>query len=41
MEEFLKLMNSSEKRLARNIGALSKLINEIVLGKRTITEEVN
>jgi addiction module HigA family antidote len=37
MEEFLKPMNLSQNRLALDIGVPPRRINEIVLGKRSIT----
>ena len=38
-EEFLKPMNLSQNRLALNIGVPARRINEIVLGKRSITAD--
>lgn len=37
LEEFLKPMSLSQNRLALNIGVHPRRINEIVLGKRSIT----
>ena len=37
LEEFLKPMNLSQNRLALDIGVPPRRINEIVLGKRSIT----
>lgn len=37
LEEFLKPMNLSQNRLALDIGAPARRINEIVLGKRNVT----
>ena len=39
VEEFLKPMDLSQNRLALNIGVLARRINEIVLGKRSITPD--
>ncbi len=39
LEEFLKPMNVSQNRLALAIGVARKRINEIVLGKRSITAD--
>jgi addiction module HigA family antidote len=39
LEEFLKPMNLSQNRLAVNIGVPARRINEIVLGKRSITAD--
>ena len=39
LEEFLKPMNLSQNRLAINIGVDTRRINEIVLGKRSITAD--
>jgi addiction module HigA family antidote len=39
LEEFLKPMDLSQNRLAINIGVPSRRINEIVLGKRSITAD--
>lgn len=39
LEEFLKPMELSQNRLAREIGVPPRRINEIVLGKRTITAD--
>lgn len=38
-EEFLKPMEISQNRLAREIGVPPRRINEIVLGKRAITAD--
>jgi antitoxin HigA-1 len=38
-EEFLKPMNLSQNRLALNIGVPARRINEIVLGKRSVTAD--
>ena len=38
-EEFLKPMNLSQNRLALNISVPARRINEIVLGKRSITAD--
>ena len=38
-EEFLKPMNLSQNRLAINIGVPARRINEIVLGKRSISAD--
>jgi antitoxin HigA-1 len=38
-EEFLKPMNLSQNRLALNIGVPARRINEIVLGKRSISAD--
>jgi len=38
-EEFLKPMNLSQNRLALGIGVAARRINEIVLGKRSITAD--
>jgi len=38
-EEFLKPMNISQNRLALNIGVPARRINEIVLGKRSISAD--
>jgi antitoxin HigA-1 len=38
-EEFLKPMNLSQNRVALNIGVPARRINEIVLGKRSITAD--
>jgi antitoxin HigA-1 len=38
-EEFLKPMNLSQNRLALNLGVPARRINEIVLGKRSITAD--
>ena len=38
-EEFLKPMGLSQSRLALNIGVHPRRINEIVLGKRSITAD--
>ena len=39
LEEFLKEMNLSQTRLAIRIGVSPRRINEIVLGKRSITAD--
>jgi len=39
LEEFLKPMNLSQNRLALNVGVHPRRINEIVLGKRSITAD--
>jgi antitoxin HigA-1 len=39
LEEFLKPMNISQNRLGREIGVSPRRINEIVLGKRSITAD--
>ena len=39
LEEFLKPMDISQNRLALNIGVPARRINEIVLGKRSITAD--
>jgi addiction module HigA family antidote len=39
LEEFLKPMELSQNRLAREIGVPPRRINEIVLGKRSITAD--
>ncbi|MDP2210345.1 MAG: HigA family addiction module antitoxin [Candidatus Aquicultor sp.] len=39
LEEFLKPMDLSQNRLAINIGVPSRRINEIALGKRSITAD--
>lgn len=39
LEEFLKPMEISQNRLAREIGVPPRRINEIVLGKRAITAD--
>ena len=39
LEEFLKPMGISQNRLALNIGVSARRINEIVLGKRTVTAD--
>jgi addiction module HigA family antidote len=39
LEEFLKPMGLSQNRLALNIGVPPRRINEIVLGKRSITAD--
>ena len=39
LEEFLKPMSISQKRLALNIGVPPRRINEIVLGKRRISAD--
>ena len=38
-EEFLRPMNLSQNRLALNIGVPARRINEIVLGKRSISAD--
>ena len=38
-EEFLKPMGLSQNRLALNLGVPARRINEIVLGKRSITAD--
>ena len=37
LEEFIKPMNLSQNRLAIDIGVDARRINEIVLGKRSVT----
>jgi addiction module HigA family antidote len=39
LEEFLKPMQLSQNRLALDIGVHARRINEIVLGKRSITAD--
>jgi addiction module HigA family antidote len=39
LEEFLKPMGLSQNRLALNMGVPARRINEIVLGKRSITAD--
>lgn len=39
LEEFLKPMNISQNRLALSIGVHPRRINEVVLGKRSITAD--
>ena len=39
LEEFLKPMNLSQYRLAKDIGVLARRINEIVHGKRAISAD--
>jgi addiction module HigA family antidote len=39
MEEFLKPMNLSQNRLAIDLGVPPRRINEIVLGKRSVTAD--
>lgn len=39
LEEFIKPMGLSQNRLAINIGVDARRINEIVLGKRSITAD--
>ncbi len=39
LEEFLKPMGLSQNRLALNIGVPARRINEIVLGKRSVTAD--
>ena len=39
LEEFLKPMNLSQNRLALDIGVPPRRINEIVLGKRSVTAD--
>ena len=41
MEEFLKLLDLSQTALARAIGVPPRRINEIVLGKRSITADTD
>jgi addiction module HigA family antidote len=41
LEEFLKLINLSQNRLAISIGVDARRINEIVLGKRRITADTS
>jgi len=41
LEEFLKPMGLSQNRLAREIGVSSRLINEIVNGRRPISAETD
>jgi antitoxin HigA-1 len=38
-EEFLKLMNLSQNRVALSVGFPARRINEIVLGKRSISAD--
>ena len=38
-EEFLKPMNLSQNRLALSVGVTARRINEIVLGKRSISAD--
>ncbi|HXV27808.1 MAG TPA: HigA family addiction module antitoxin [bacterium] len=38
-EEFLKLMNLSQYRLAKDIGVPPRRINEIVFGKRSVSAD--
>jgi addiction module HigA family antidote len=40
LEEFLKPMNLSQNRLALSIGVSARRINEIVLGRRSITADM-
>ena len=39
MEEFLTPMNMSQNRLALDIGVHARRVNEIVLGKRSVTAD--
>ena len=39
LEEFIKAMNLSQNRLAIDIGVDARRINEIVLGKRSVTAD--
>ena len=39
LEEFIKPMNLSQNHLAINIGVDTRRINEIVLGKRSVTAD--
>ena len=39
LEEFIKPMNLSQNRLAIDIGVDTRRINEIVLGKRSVTAD--
>lgn len=39
LEEFIKPMDLSQNRLAINIGVDARRINEIVLGKRSVTAD--
>lgn len=39
LEEFLKPMDLSQTRLARDIGVSPRRVNEIVLGKRGVTAD--
>lgn len=39
LEEFLKPMQLSQNRLARDLGVPPRRINEIVLGKRAVTAD--
>lgn len=39
LEDFLKSMSLSQNRLAREIGVSPRRVNEIVLGKRSITAD--
>ena len=39
LEEFLKPLNMSQSRLALDVGVHPRRINEIVLGKRSITAD--
>ena len=39
LEEFIKPMNLSQNRLAIDIGVDARRINEIVLGKRSVTAD--
>jgi len=41
LEEFLRPMQLSQSALARSIGVPPRRINEIVLGKRTITADTD
>ena len=39
LEEFIKPMNLSQNRLAIDIGVDTRRINEIVLGRRSVTAD--
>ena len=39
LEEFLKPLNLSQNRLARDLSVPPRRINEIVLGKRSVTPD--
>jgi addiction module HigA family antidote len=41
LEEFLRPMNLSQNAVARAIGVSPRRINEIVLGKRTVTADTD
>ncbi|MCR4282002.1 MAG: HigA family addiction module antitoxin [Bauldia sp.] len=41
LEEFLRPMNLSQNALARAIGVPPRRVNEIVLGKRTVTADTD